>query len=143
MKTMLRVGISIVSIVVIVILLYLAKKYSYIETIEISIKDGDSYFVVEPYRYDLNQIKKYYTFTNTIRNYKIDKSFKCLYKINLNDTDVICYDGGEYALYSKNVESIDDVKDAVSNKDIKVNKSKKTSKVIKMNKSFAKLLKSF
>ena len=142
MSKILRVILGVLLVIIVIILFYFANRYSYIETIEISIKDNNEYFTVEPFRYDINRIRKYYMFTNTIIDHEgIEEAFECVYKVRINNTDEICYDGGTYALYTKNIESLDDLKDAVSTKNINIKKSKVKRKVIVMNKSFAKMLK--
>ncbi len=142
MSKILKAFLGIVLIIIIVILFFFANRYSYIDTIEISLKENGKTVTVEPYRYDVNKIRRYYMFTNTFINHsEVDIEFECIYRVRINDTDEICYDEGKYALYTKNYESLDDIKEAVSNKELKVKKSKKNSKIIIMNQKFAKLLK--
>ncbi len=143
MGKVLKILLSIILIIVVIIAIYFANRYSYIDTVQISLKDGDSYFVVEAYRYDINKVRKYYMFTNTMIDKKVDIKFDCDVRVIINENDELCYDGGKYALYTKNIETLDDVKAAVKNKKTKVNKSKTKSKVIVMNKDFAEFLKSF
>ena len=136
---------GILLILAIIVAIYLVHKYSYVETVEISILNNDgTYLVIDSYRYNVNDVKKYYMLTNTIINNKISEAIICKYRLNINNTDIICYDGGNYAEYTTYRESLDDYKDAIKDKNISsIDKSVKSSKIIAMNKDLAKLLKSF
>ena len=141
MSKFLRAFLGVLLVIAVIVLFFFANRYSYIDTIEISIKENGEYITIDPYRYDINKIRRYYMFTNTIINHDLKEDFECKYLVFINNTDEICYDGGKYALYIKNSESLEDIKEAVKNKDIKVNKSKVSQKIIVMNKGFAKILK--
>ena len=81
MRHFIRIIISLIGISAVVILCYFANRYSYIETVSISIKENDEYLTIEPYRYDINKIKRYFMFTNTIADNNVKEAFECLYKI--------------------------------------------------------------
>ena len=146
MKRALNVILSIILIIVIIIVIYFVHKYSYIENIEISVLNEDNkYMVIEPYRYDVNKIKKYFMLSNTLfdSSKKYKKEIECLYKVNISDHDMICYDGNEsnYALYSRRLDSIDDIKEKVKNKNIKaIGDGRYEVKTFKLHKDFAKML---
>lgn len=144
MKRFLRGFLCIVLIVVIVIAIYFAHKYSYIETVTISVlNESSEYVVIEPYRYDVNKIKRYYMFSNTLSRVKTNKKMECKYKIDVNETDFICYDGNSdyLATLSKRLDTVDDVKAKVKSKDLKaIGDNKYEVKTFKMQKAFAKML---
>ena len=142
MRHFIRIIISLVGIAIIVVLGYFANRYSYIDNVTISIKENNEYYTIEPYRYDINKIKRYFMFTDTFTDHKVEEAFECLYRVVINDTDEICYDGGTHALYTKNKESLNDLKESVKKKDINVKKSKAVTKTIVLNKGFRDLLKS-
>ena len=135
---------SVLLIIVIVITFYFVHKYSYIETIEISVfTDENEYMLIEPYRYDINKIKKYFMISNTLISQKTDKEIECIYKVNINDHDLICYDGNDdyLATYSRRIDTVDDVKEKIKKKNVKaIGDDKYEVKTFKMNKDFAKML---
>ncbi len=137
---------SIVLIIAIIFGIYFVSKYSYVEGVGISVYTEDKeYLFIDPYRYDVNKIKKYFMFSSTLFNHskKYNKEIKCLYKVSINDSDIICYDGNKdgYAKYSKRIDTIDDVKEKVKKKNIEaVGENKYKTKVIKLTKDFTKML---
>ncbi len=137
---------SIVLIIAIIFGIYFVSKYSYVDRVGISVYTEDKeYMVIDPYRYDVNKIKKYFMLSSTFFNHskKYNKKVKCLYKVSINDNDIICYDGNKegYAKYSKRIDTIDDVKEKVKKKNIEaVGENKYKTKVIKLNKDFTKML---
>ena len=140
MSKLLRTLFGVLLVIIVAVLFFFANRYSYIDTIEISVLEDEKYITVDPYQYDLNKIRRYYMFTNTFINHDVKEEFACKYRVLINNSDELCYDGGKYALYTKNFESLDDVKEAISKKELKINKSKSSQKIIVMNKSFAKML---
>ena len=138
--------ISVVLIIAIILGIYFVHKYSYIDSIEISVfTEEKEYSTIEHYLYDVNKIKKYFMFYNTLINYrkKHDKKIECLYRVTINSTDLICYDGNKdgYAKYSRRIDTVDDVKEKIKKKNIEaVGENKYRTKVIKLNKKLADML---
>ena len=142
MKTFIKIIVTIVLIVAFINLFFIAKGYSYASNIEISIKGEDgTYKIVEPYNYNLSKIKNYFAFTNFYTNHKEVKESECIYKVLINEKDIICYDKGNYGTYKRRIDTISDIKEKVKEKDINA-QSEDTYKTtnIALNKKFIKLL---
>ena len=87
--------------------------------------------------------KNFGKWTSIGRKTIISTPKKCSYKININDHDLICYDGNEdfYATYSRRIDSVDDIKEKIKKKNIKaIGNDKYNVKTFKLNEDFAKML---